>query len=1487
MTASNSGPAKAMARVVAIGASAGGLEAFQKLLDALSQPTGDAFLIVQHLDPDHESALVDLLAGHTQMRVSQAADAVTIEPNHVYTIPPGHRMSVSNEQLRLEPFKTEARPHLPFDHLLISMAQELGSRAVAVVLSGAGSDGSLGIRHIRDKGGAVLVQAPEEAAYDGMPRSAIETGKATHVATVKGIAELLMHLDQAPHAKAPDTKGKIADVSFDKIISLLLTSTAHDFRNYKTGTLQRRIKRRFEDCDKAKGDMEKYIALLQSDPSELDRLMQDLLINVTEFFRDPAVFQQLETEVIPRIIREKAPGLPIRIWIAGCSTGQEAYSLAILFNEALIREGSDAVVQIFASDADPEAVAEAREGLYRDTKGLTANRLEKFFRQEGEAWRVSASLRGMVTFTVHDVLSDPPFSRLDLLSCRNLLIYLKPDAQVRLMGLFHYALVPGGILVLGTAETVGRLDDRFATVSEAARIYRNQRSRVGSDFAQLTALPLDVGASAGSGLVLRRRPFDPAEFLQNKVLEGYTTATALVDPDFQCLYMIGPADKYFQVPPGRPVSGLLAMARDGLAIELRRALEEAARTKTTAVVTGGHLRGTDGPDGFTVVVEPIEHEGQRLYMVSVSPAEPVAAEQTSGGPFNGHIMALERELDETRAELGKALRELQHVSSIQYAALAEAKSVQEEYQASNEELLSSKEELQSLNEELNALNAQLQGTVAREKASANDLQNILYSTDTATLFLDAKLLVRFFTPGIEALFKLRPVDIGRPLAELTLLASDTALFADIVSALKTGARVSADVQTQDGTWFNRSAMPYKTREGDVDGVVITLDEITERKRHEEALEVQTTSASVARARLESAIGSLPDAFAYYDANNVLVLCNAQYRDLHPTLGQHMRPGFRFEQLVPQGQDTRQAADDYAAWIAKRARHRKPLTDNHKLRVADGRWFSLIDTPTPDGGWVNMLIDITGLKTAEQQLSERASAIAEVSEGIAISDAARNLTYMNDTCRTMFGVTKDVDIAGRHWLTFFAVDPAAQVESVNAALLHDRVWRGALAGKRLDGSTLDMDVSLTLMGNGNLVIVTRDVSKRNADQRDRDRLREQLLIAQRREIVNVIAAGLAHDLNNLLAVISASVELMLEQDVQGDAQKPAATPPAFANRLGHILLATQQSSALLNRLIKLGGRELARKQFDMRQSVQEAADLIGVGLAPNIVLGVHLPQTAVNIYADPIDILQIVLNLGLNARDAVGTGPQSITITLSKAKPAQMAGPFDIGAVEAGRPHVSLSVADTGSGIDPTVLAVMFDAYFSTKGAAGTGLGLPMVKEIVTGYGGAIKVETTVGQGSRFTVLLPARSTGQPNAKKAPHGKSTSAVVKKTADLHGHVALVVEDNDEFRDLISSFLEETGLEVIACADPLDALKALHDAPTGCDVLITDFNLPHMNGLQLAEAVARLAPDLPMIMVTASIERCSDKTLVEQNRLFRVVLPKPIKKAQLIAAIATTLD
>ncbi len=842
--------------MVGIGASAGGLEACRKLIGALPERTGMAFILVQHLDPTHESMMVDLLAGHTTMPVRQAVDGVTLEPDHLYIIPPATYLSVKKGALRLSQPQARHGARLPFDYLLHSLADERGGRAICVILSGSGSDGSLGVKAMKAAGGLIIAQDPDEAGYDGMPRSAIMTGAVDLVLPVAQIPDALLKYDRRmasvrildssrPHGAAPDW--------LPGIIDLLRTRTAHDFTLYKPGTLQRRIERRMAMAAIETGDMNCYLELLQRDASELDLLAKDLLINVTSFFRDPKVFHYLAEHVIPDMVRDRPPDHPIRIWIAGCSTGEETYSLAMLFLEQIALVKRNVKLQVFASDVDPDAIAQAREGSYPKTieADVSPERLARFFLKEEYSYRISSELRSVVVFTVQDVLGDPPFSRIDLVSCRNLLIYLGVDAQAKVLSLFHFALREDGLLILGNAETIGARDDRFATVSKAERIYRRTGHHRPGEFGFLRTAGdgIRVAARIGQGQVPSRQAA-LAELCRRMVMETYAPAAVLINRKHECLYFLGPTDRYLRVAPGHPTHDLLAMVRQDMRTRLRSALQRASQAHASVAVAGGPVNGDSGGGTlFRIDAMPVMYEGDELLLICFvhEPKQEQRRGRSATGQAGPRVAELEQELEATRMELQGAIRNLEVSSEEQKAVNEEALSVNEEYQSTNEELLTSKEELQSLNEELTALNSQLQETLERQRTTSNDLQNVLYSTDVATIFLDAGLKIRFFTPATKSLFSVIPSDVGRPLADLNSLAADSTLLADAQTVLRDFAPIEREIEAQSGAWYIRRISPYRAQDNAVEGVVITFAEITERRHIANELELAKRQAELANA----------------------------------------------------------------------------------------------------------------------------------------------------------------------------------------------------------------------------------------------------------------------------------------------------------------------------------------------------------------------------------------------------------------------------------------------------------------------------------------------------------------------------------------------------------------------------------------------------------------------------------------------------------------
>lgn len=843
--------------VVALGASAGGLDAFKKFFDAMPADSGMAFVLIQHLDPNHESMMVDLLASHTPMKVQQASDGMQLERDHVYLIPPGTYLAVESGFLSLVKAKERRGARMPLDYFLQALAQECGERAICAILSGAGTDGSLGLKAIKEKGGLVIVQDPAEAAFDGMPRSAINTGGADLVLMVAKIPEALLRYGHQTYVKASGTKSPSPDgvhEAFEAIKDLLSAQTLRDFSLYKQATLQRRIERRMAMAGVESSA--RYLQILHEDSAERDQLAKDLLINVTHFFRDPAALDLLAETVIPELVRQASPDQPLRVWVPGCSTGEEAYSIAMLFLEQIAAAKRGIRLQVFASDIDPDCVAFARNGIYPESieAGVASTRLARFFIKDEHTYQVVRELRETIVFTRHNLLSDPPFSLLDLICCRNLLIYFGPEAQRKALSLFHFALRKGSFLFLGSSETVGNIGERFEPISKTHRIYR----RIGH------SRPSDVEFPAGTRGIVQlptrgiaqetpaRRP-GFRELAQRALLEAYAPASVLINDRREGLYYFGSADRYLKLASGEATRDVVAMARDGLRAKLLSAIQGASADHAPVAVSGAQMRRDGNSIGVGITVRPVENSGgEGLFLVSFN--DDPAVMLGSVEPFDSatdasRVAQLEQELEATREDLQSAIRDLEITTEEHRAIHEEAMSVSEEFQSTNEELETSKEELQSLNEELTVLNSQLHETVEQQRATFNDLQNILNSTDVATIFLDGDLNIRFFTPSAKSLFNVIASDVGRPLADLTHRLEDNDLLPDARAVLAGQAPIRREVKVDGVRWFMRSVLHYQSDDSGIAGVVITFADIAEIKAAEQETEA-------ARAYLDNIIATI-------------------------------------------------------------------------------------------------------------------------------------------------------------------------------------------------------------------------------------------------------------------------------------------------------------------------------------------------------------------------------------------------------------------------------------------------------------------------------------------------------------------------------------------------------------------------------------------------------------------------------------------------------
>lgn len=845
--------------VVGLGASAGGLEAFRRFLDAQPPNSGMAFVMIQHLDPTHSSLMAELLSSHTGMIVAQATDGVALQPDHVYLIPPGDFLGLQDGLLRLSKPKERHGARLPFDFFLHSLAEARGPRAVCVVLSGAGADGSSGLLAIKQKGGFVIVQDPVEAAFDGMPRSAIATGAVDFIAPIADIPNLVVGCFHAAPAKSVALTERLDDPAadeFSNIIDALREKTSHDFSVYKKGTLERRLEHRMSAVRIE--DRAAYLKLVRQKPGEAELLRKDLLIGVTQFFRGKTAFDFLSDDIIPDLVNRHKVERPIRVWCPGCSTGEEAYSIAMLFLEAFAELKRPARLQIFASDINADAVACARDGLYSNAieADVSALRLARFFTKEDHHYRVVRDLRDVVVFTVHDVLTDAPFSSVDLVCCRNLLIYLLPEAQHKILSFFHFALRDAGVLFLGASETVGS-GERFESISKKHRVYRHiGRSRPGE-----IAFPTGAGGRTPLSSTVKSplgKASDFDDLSRRALFETFALASTLIDANNQCLHFSGPTDKYLKVATGAASKDILAMARDGLRPRLRAAIERAGRERARVVVRGAHLEESSGQTAVCIVVEPVGTGEEELFLVNFLDDSFVGAKDgrpPAQAADESRLAGLERELDDSARELESAIHDLDSAKEEHRRIAEQAMSLNEEAQSTNEELVTSKEELQSVNEELTALNSQLHESLERQRNTSNDLQNILESSGIATIFLDETLRIRFFTPAAMSLFRVIATDIGRPLADFASLVEDSDLIFDAAKILDEQAPIEREVTTRSGVWYNRLILPYRTHDGLIEGVVITFRNITENKRAAEALaeaKQVADNANVAKSRFLAA-----------------------------------------------------------------------------------------------------------------------------------------------------------------------------------------------------------------------------------------------------------------------------------------------------------------------------------------------------------------------------------------------------------------------------------------------------------------------------------------------------------------------------------------------------------------------------------------------------------------------------------------------------------
>lgn len=886
--------------VVGLGSSAGGLEALEEFFDNMAENPGMAFIIVSHLDPNHKSIMPELVQKHTKMKVFQAEDGMIVEPDRVYIAPPNRNLAILHGTLQLiEPFEAHGF-RLPIDYFFKSLSADAGEKAIYIILSGMASDGSVGIRAGKSELGMVMVQDPASAKFDSMPSNAIKSGLVDYILPPEGMPEQLMiYTSQRGKGivlEKANTESKIPD-TFQKIFILLRNHTGHDFSLYKQNTLYRRVERRITVCQL--DNLPNYIRFLQENPKEIESLFNELLIGVTNFFRDSEAFAKLKT-ILLQIVKNKPDGGQLRIWVPGCSTGEEAYSIAILVRECMNETKKNLNVQIYATDIDNRSIEKARLGLFT---GIAADagkeRLNRFFNSDGTGFRIRKEIREMLIFAPHNVIKDPPFTKMDLISCRNLLIYFNSELHKKILPLFHYSLAPYGILFLGSSETVNIFVDLFSIVDNKWKIYKKR------DPIYSTSPVIEFPTSQQTGRVDESRKKNQAmnikSLSEKTILQNYSPDCMIIAQNGDIVYVHGRTGKYLELIPGEAKMNVFHMTGKGLQQELPLMIRKVLSEGKSVTHGGIKVKSAGKTYVINLMVKPIKEPTEmRDFLLIIF--EEVQIPKKSLIPRTDNykeksgiiIKELDHELRSTKENLRSAVEELESSNEELKSSNEEMQSTNEEMQSSNEELQTSKEELQSVNEELITVNTELQNKNDELSIVSNDMKNLLESTDIPTIFLDINLCIKRFTFHATKVMNLIPSDIGRPIDHLATKLKYDKLIEDAKEVLRTLTSKQVELQTNESLWYQMRILPYRTANNVIEGVVVTFTDINKLKNTNEKIGKLNEEIQFAREYADNIVDTVRESLLILNKDLKVVSANRSFYKMFNTFAEKVVGKYIYE-----------------------------------------------------------------------------------------------------------------------------------------------------------------------------------------------------------------------------------------------------------------------------------------------------------------------------------------------------------------------------------------------------------------------------------------------------------------------------------------------------------------------------------------------------------------------------------------------------------------
>ncbi|GAB3533973.1 hypothetical protein GCM10027443_20340 [Pontibacter brevis] len=1343
--------------LVGIGASAGGLQAIHQLFDHFPSNSSFSFVIIQHLSPDHKSLMAELLSKHTQMQVQEAEDGMLTRPNCVYVLPSGKQLTLEKGRLRLTDKMRDREPNFAIDVFFESMAKDLGRYAIGVVLSGTGSDGTKGGKAIKDAGGMVVVQDPKSAKFDGMPRSAIDAGFADYVLSPERMPEeIIGYTRKVPLAQAlaKSQEGGDDNAVLQEILDLICTHTQTDFSNYKQPTIRRRLQKRM-DALQVK-NLRGYLNYLHENPAEITHICQDFFIGVTRFFRDPEAFEMLKQDVIPKIIESKPEGEVVKVWVTACSTGEEVYSMAILFKECFEEIGREPLVKFFATDIDKRAITQASKGSYPASieKDVSAERLQRFFHQRGERFVVNEEIRKLVVFAQHDLQKDPPFGRIDLISCRNMLIYLNPDLQKKVLSLFPYALNQHGYLLLGPSEHIGELKSFFSEENRKWKLYQKiKESRsIQQNYGITDYAPALSTESQSTFRVAQLNRY--SDSFMDAVAEDFKVTGLYVDENYQLLHGIGDISRFLKFPNKRLHFNLLKMVPEELAVTfsvgIRKALKQNRKVHARQVAVKNGKKewfvnvsiklidaDKNQPRVILILLQEIGQASQLQKTTDLS--------MVSDSDYYQQLAALEMELKEAREGLHLTVQDLSTSNE-------ELQSSNEELMSSNEELQSSNEEMQSLNEELHTVNTEHQLKIKELQELNEDLDNYIRSSNIGQLFLDNHLVIRKFTPSIKELINIIDSDLGRPIHHLSHNLKSAGLLESIQQVNNTSTEVEQEVETNQGKCYLMRIIPYLKHNGNRDGVVLSFVDVTTLKE----------LSNVVQGVLNSSLNNIMAFRAVRNEQQVITdftwsLLNRKAEEL---------VGKTNVQLVNSSVST------VLPFLKKSGLFKKyvsvvetgqPLHIEQQLEVNHNHkaWYEIAAVKMGDGLTITMA-DITEKKTIEEKVllayeeikkaeedlirlnnelekrvAERTQALADSEERFRLVSMATNDVvwdwnlvtneiWWSENLHTILGyATTEMDPGVQGWFDLVHPEDRAQmVKGINQAVNNGKdQWSGEYRIARKDGTyayvanrayILQNEYQIPYRVLGSFI----DLSDLKATQESLQNTNEHLLKVNADLDTFVYTAS--HDLKAPVANIEGLLLLLEEQIESSDPLPGEPTKPLFDMTKDSIrrfkdVIKDLTDIAKVQRDVDAEAElvELQEVYKNVEANIQELVTQAQGQLETDFEKATHVSFSRKNLYS-------ILYNLVTNAIKYSSPDRQPRVSIKS----------------EQGEGHVMVTVADNGLGVSEENLGKMFTLFKRFHSHVdGTGMGLYIVKRMMDNAGGKIEVESEEGKGTTFRLYF--------------------------------------------------------------------------------------------------------------------------------------------------------